>query len=99
MSNFEEQYELIVDVRTCDYSWSAVGLFRQKETGRVYYATDGGCSCNYAWADTTEANLTPLTRDNMQEVIRSAQNVDASVSEVADFIKQMEGALHLDTEQ
>lgn len=86
-------YELITEVVEADYSWSAVGLFKQVATGRVYFATDGGCSCNGPWDDLTEGDFTPLTRDNMQEAIEAAKNTHEGPGEITAFIAEIEALL------
>jgi len=53
-------YELVEDLETGDYSWSAVGVWRKKADDTLWWARDFGCSCNGPWEDMTEADLMSL---------------------------------------
>lgn len=57
MSGDDKTLILEVDYDDEDYRWHVFGVF-QGADGRLYTATDGGCSCNYAWD--TPPDLTPV---------------------------------------
>ena len=61
--------EMIASMSTGGYDWSAFGLFRD-EAGRLYTASDGGCSCNGPWE--YYPDYTPV--DSIQAAIQVARS-------------------------
>jgi len=64
----EDDKEMIASMETGGYSWSAFGLFKD-EAGRLYVASDSGCSCNWAWS--YPPDFEPV--ESVQEAIKQAR--------------------------
>lgn len=80
-------HELVESVENYEsYEWDAVGIFRRLSDGRLFWATDSGCSCNSAWEDATEADLEPLTVDALARLIERASVCD-DITERQNFIR------------
>ena len=94
MSNeeFWGAHELVEDLVTEDYSWSAVGVFRRKSDGALFWATDSGCSCYGTWEQITEADLTPFRDSKLMEFREDVKGVATEVEELQ-FIRDMEALL------
>lgn len=50
---------LVAELGAWDYDWSVMGLFSD-EAGRLYVATDRGCSCNSPWEYPGDIDFTPV---------------------------------------
>lgn len=80
-------HELVEQLEEGGYSWSAVGIFKRYSDGALFWATDGGCSCNSAWEYTTDGDLEPLTVDSLSELQRRVSGLDFGVSEKHEFMQ------------
>lgn len=66
-SNYEPDYESIAEVEWSHqpYEFDMTCVYRQKSTGRLFYAEDSGCSCPTPFQNATEDDLHPI--DRMQD--------------------------------
>ena len=62
--SFPENYTIIADIEWDYESWSfnSTNVYRNDVTGELFYAEDSGCSCPMPFEDTTENDLTLITR-------------------------------------
>lgn len=81
-------YTRVAELNTGGYDWSAVGVWRQKDTGRLYWATDSGCSCFAPWDNLDEASLSPLdTPEDWARLERATFDLyEATREEKQDFL-------------
>lgn len=72
---WQEEFELVESHESAyGYNWSAIGVFRRKTDGKLFWATDGGCSCNSAWGD-THLDVEPLTWESLGAFSEEAMNI------------------------
>lgn len=50
-----DRFQVVCEIHeSSGYDWSVIGVFRDLSDGTFRFATDGGCSCYYAWESFTE---------------------------------------------
>ncbi len=82
-------YTFVGGICTADYSWTAVGVWRQDATGRLFYATDSGCSCSEPLDSIGRGDLTPLTHDTYGEFEQAVRDTDAGLAVENEFLAEM----------
>lgn len=75
LPRWQESYELVEDIVDEDYGWQAVGVFRMKSNGKLFWAMDGGCSCYSPWED-DDLTITPLDWDHLQQFRNAVSELD-----------------------
>lgn len=85
-------FELVTELQSNDYQWYAIGVWREIATGRLFWATDSGCSCYGPWEDIkTGADLDPLDYGALS---RDVPNVyETTPSERIEFLKEVAEAM------
>lgn len=68
------------------YSWDAVGIFRRRSDGALFYASDSGCSCHGPWDLTVESELEPLTFEALP-ALEIAAHFYRDITARQDFIR------------
>jgi hypothetical protein len=92
---FWDDYEVVdqLDDAEGDYSWSCVGILRRLSDGALFWAADGGCSCNGPWEDYSWRKQsgpdTPLTDETWPDLQAEAISTNAGKgAEWANRVKQ-----------
>lgn len=91
------RYELVAEVYCGGYAWGIACVWRDKATGRLYGATDEGCSCYGPWDDDFPlADCKQITHPREAgELLEHLSGEDGGVStpDRQDFVRKVSIAL------
>lgn len=97
------RWEKVAELYGAGYSWDIACVWRDTTTGRLYGASDSGCSCygpfeegdTHGGSEYTFGDLTEITsRDQAHALADSVQGEDGvSTTERLDFVREVEVSL------
>ena len=95
LKTFRDSLELIAELCTGEgYEWDEVRVWKYRPSGRVYFYSAGGCSCNDFWEDLYSlTDLTELREDTWKQLEREAERIDASAPNRIEFLMKARQAL------
>ena len=95
--NDDTPYTRIAEVQwgEASYNFDLTRVYHHRETGELFYAKDRGCSCPSPFEDTTEADLTPITRmhDWYEHVTRRTADLYDGHTATADQVVYASGVI------
>lgn len=98
--NDEEHFEKIAEVYLGGYSWGIACVWRDKATGRLYGANDGGCSCYGPFDEVDYTGLGDLVEITSQreaaallDGVSGEDEPEPSTTERQDFVRAVGVAL------
>lgn len=97
--NDKEHFDLIAEVYLGGYSWGIACVWRDKATGRLYGAADGGCSCYGPFEDTYSGlgDLVEVTHERdaaaLLDGVSGEDEPEPSTTERQDFVRAVQVAL------
>lgn len=91
---YSPDYELVDSIVGADYSWNAIGVWRNTKTNQFFYATDSGSSCNSAWDSLEDKDLIALTEGNFAEFAVEAESFNGEYgvteTDIAGFLHDIQ---------
>lgn len=89
----DPNFEVIDSIVEADYSWSAIGVWRNVKTNQFFWSTDSGCACNGPWESLEASDLFPLTEGNFAEFAAEAEdfiNHGITAADIASFLHEIQ---------
>ena len=82
-----------LEMRERNYDFWIVAVWRHTETGKLYWASDSGCSCPSPFEDYHSLDdLTPLSSESYGELERYVADAQSAGDRI-DFLRKVNSAL------
>ena len=77
-----------------NYSFNDLKVWRHKETGKLYYATDSGCSCPSPFEDfSTIESLSPITEATWSDFEKAVKDHCSNGPDKIELLVKVKGLL------
>ncbi len=82
----EVGFEIFDEIETGgSWEFTTTAIFRNKETGKLYYSQDSGCSCPTPFDGVTVDDLIPLVSETFEEFKKAVKEHHSYEANESDF--------------